>query len=99
MLALEHADGTAATVQLAAGAGHKFYSGWLSEEERLDQTRWISIQTQAPLALLTEQSRRHDSSSHISRSRSGCSACSEAHFRQLQCAAAAMLGLDSSAQT
>ena len=39
VLALEHADGTAATVQLAGRAGHKFYSGWLSEEERLDQTR------------------------------------------------------------
>ena len=41
VLALEHADGTAATVQLAGRAGHKFYSGWLSEEERLDQTRCI----------------------------------------------------------
>ena len=40
VLAVEHADGTAATVQLAGRAGHKFYSGWLSEEERLDQTRY-----------------------------------------------------------
>ena len=39
VLAVEHADGTAATVQLAGNAGHKFYSGWLSEEERMDQTR------------------------------------------------------------
>lgn len=39
VLAVEHADGTAATVQLAGGAGHKFYSGWLSEEERMGQTR------------------------------------------------------------
>lgn len=43
VLALEHADGTAATVQLAGSAGHKFYSGWLSEEERLDQTRFDPI--------------------------------------------------------
>ena len=39
VLAVEHADGTAATVQLAGGAGHHHYSGWLSEEERMDQTR------------------------------------------------------------
>ena len=39
VLAVEHADGTAAAVQLAGGAGHKYYSGWLSEAERMDQTR------------------------------------------------------------
>ena len=39
VLAVEHADGTAAAVQLAGGAGHKHYSGWLSEAERMDQTR------------------------------------------------------------
>jgi platelet-activating factor acetylhydrolase len=41
VLAAEHADGTAATVQLAGKAGYKFYGGWGSEEERLAQTRCL----------------------------------------------------------
>ncbi|CAK0779417.1 hypothetical protein CVIRNUC_004768 [Coccomyxa viridis] len=40
VLAVEHADGTAAAVRLAGGAGHKYYTGWLSEAERMDQTRY-----------------------------------------------------------
>ena len=43
VVAVEHADGTAATVQLAYGAGHRFYSGWGSEAERLAQTRWAAL--------------------------------------------------------
>ena len=39
VLAVEHADGTAATVELAGKQGARFYKGWLSEEERLAQTR------------------------------------------------------------
>lgn len=39
VLAVEHADGTASTVQLAGRQGTRFYGGWLSEEERLAQTR------------------------------------------------------------
>lgn len=39
VLAVEHADGTASTVQLAGKQGTRFYGGWLSEEERLAQTR------------------------------------------------------------
>jgi len=39
VLAVEHADGTAATVQMAGNLGSRFYSGWLSEEKRLAQTR------------------------------------------------------------
>lgn len=42
MLAVEHADGTAAAVRLAGGAGHKYYTGWLSEAERMDQTRRVT---------------------------------------------------------
>lgn len=42
VLAVEHADGTAATVQLAGQQGARFYGGWLSEEERLAQTRCLS---------------------------------------------------------
>lgn len=41
VLAVEHADGSASTVKLAGKAGHKFYGGWLSEEERLGQTRRV----------------------------------------------------------
>lgn len=40
VLAVEHADGTAATVQMAGNLGSRFYGGWLSEERRLAQTRW-----------------------------------------------------------
>lgn len=39
VLAVEHADGTASTVQLAGKQGTRFYGGWLSEDERLAQTR------------------------------------------------------------
>jgi hypothetical protein len=39
VLAVEHADGTAAAVQLAGNAGYRFYAGWLSEEERMAQTK------------------------------------------------------------
>lgn len=43
VLAVEHADGTAATVQLAGKQGARFYGGWLSEEERLAQTRCLHL--------------------------------------------------------
>lgn len=43
VLAVEHADGTASTVQLAGKQGTRFYGGWLSEEERLGQTRCPSV--------------------------------------------------------
>jgi len=39
VLALEHADGTAAAARLAGGAGWRFYSGWGSEAERMRQTQ------------------------------------------------------------
>ena len=39
VLALEHADGTAAACHLAGGRGWKYYSGWGSEAERACQTQ------------------------------------------------------------
>lgn len=53
VLAVEHADGTAATVALAGKAGHRFYGGWLSEDERIAQTRRCPGFTLAPFALQT----------------------------------------------
>ena len=48
VVAAEHADGTAATVRLAGREGHKFYSGWGSEEERMAQTRCPLLPYTAP---------------------------------------------------
>ena len=39
VLALEHADGTAAACRLAGGLGWRYYSGWGSEAERARQTQ------------------------------------------------------------
>ena len=39
VLALEHADGTAAACRLAGGRGWRYYSGWGSEAERARQTQ------------------------------------------------------------
>ena len=39
MLALEHADGTAAAARLAGGRGWRYYAGWGSEAERARQTQ------------------------------------------------------------
>ena len=50
VVAAEHADGTAATVQLAGRAGHKFYGGWGSQEERLAQTRCLCTSFDDPAA-------------------------------------------------
>ena len=45
VLALEHADGTAAACRLAGGQGWKYYSGWGSEAERACQTQCAPLNT------------------------------------------------------
>ncbi|BDA43924.1 Platelet-activating factor acetylhydrolase [Coccomyxa sp. Obi] len=58
VLAVEHADGTASTVQLAGKQGTRFYGGWLSEEERLAQTRYRMGEVATAYDLLSALQRR-----------------------------------------
>ncbi|CAL8469911.1 g9453 [Coccomyxa elongata] len=58
VLAVEHADGTASTVQLAGKQGTRFYGGWLSEEERLAQTRYRMGEVATAYELLSALQRR-----------------------------------------
>jgi hypothetical protein len=49
VFSLEHADGTASTVRLAGTRGYKYYSGWGTEDSRMEQTRCVHCKSHYPV--------------------------------------------------